>query len=128
MSFKPTVDLSSDQFKKSTVKIEAKNHLKPVLDKNLTISIYFKSNQLNSNELTFLIKPRIVRVQRSIDLPSKTFLHKWTVSTLKTQSIENEWLNFKIINSEKGEITTNFSTNKLQDKKNEYRLMINGKS
>lgn len=131
LSFKPTIDLRSNQFLASNVKLSTKNHLNPNLEKYSRVSLYYYSAlQINRIELTFLVKLPKLKVQKLVqkaEKPTKTFLHKWTLQK-DDGDIQKDWLYFnQFINNGHSELSSILNQNN-RDKGNDYYLHNSGNS
>ena len=131
LSFRPTIDPSSNEFLASNVKLSTKKHLNPNLEKDSKVSLYYQSiQQINRNELTFLIKlPKLTeqKLDQKFEKPTKTFLHKWTLQK-DDRDIQKDWLNFsEFINDGQSELSYNLLSNN-KDTGNNYYLDNKGNS
>ena len=100
LSFWPTIDSTSDEFSGSKVVLSAQKHFIPKLDKISKISLYYQSNQINVDEITFFVKePKIIAKKIDTKNPSETFLYKWNQQTTENgNKLTNQW-NLEPINN-----------------------------
>lgn len=130
LSFRPTIDSTSDQFSESKVVLSAKKHFIPELDKISKISLYYQSNQINVDEITFLIKePKLTATKIDAKNPSETFLHKWNQQKTDDQ-LKNQWDSELINNNINGmdEVGKGFlgTENPHDQNKKDYHLQTTG--